>query len=336
MIIRKARPEDNDRLLEIERHAPQGNAIKLLSERQNYFTRADRFDDPIMIVAEDEMTGDILGIMGVGPVHVLIGGQPAAGGLIFDWRSTSLIKKGLPRHMFRIWEAVLEEVKARQFAFLFGYIKEDNIRSFSIITRFDAKVIEHKEFLIMPVHRAFARLGDYPVTISHGKDSPAGYRDHDLFPLDAPMRQKVIDQYQFAQVSVGASSLKIWDSTRDYAHRVIGTPRLFRLAKPVFDLLSHLFPLPHIPSPGETIRDWYLYDLIIDKPADLAVLLEKTRQLAREQKIDYIIPCLSPDETLYRAATKYAWLKQRYNLLFLPLADLAGPVAPTYFDMRYI
>ena len=70
MHVRVATAEDNTKLIAIEQLTPQGEQIKLVSERKDYFIRAKKFEEPILLVAEDEAQGNILGIMGIGPVNV--------------------------------------------------------------------------------------------------------------------------------------------------------------------------------------------------------------------------------------------------------------------------
>ena len=346
MIIRDACPNDNVRLIQLEGVAPQGSQIKLTSERSDYFVRANRFDHPVLKVAEDETTGDILGIMGVGAVRVSIGGQAATGGLIFDWRSNPLIQKGLNRHMLRLWQAVEKEIETRDLDFLFGYIKEDNLRSLNIILRSGAKIIERCEFLTIPVHRIFCRHGDrYPVAVAPKIDAAAetdairqAFAGRDLlpWPVHATGQQALTDAYVRAKISLGRSSLKIWDSSADYTQRVMHLPRLYRAARPVFAAISHLVPLPHIPRIGEAIRDWYLFDLDIADPADLPVLLEKARKLAVDSHIDYLIVCLNPKDVLYPVLARLSWIKLKYCLMYQPRKPIAEPREPTYFDIRFI
>ena len=80
--VRAATAKDNARLIAIEHMTPQGEQIKLVSERKDYFVRAKKFDQPILLVAEDEAQEAILGVMGVGPVSVRLGGEVVRGGFI--------------------------------------------------------------------------------------------------------------------------------------------------------------------------------------------------------------------------------------------------------------
>ena len=313
---------------------------------RSYFVRADRFSEHILMVAEDEKSGDILGIMGVGIVKVMLGGKAVNAGLVFDWRSNSQVASGLARHMMRLWQGVFTEARARRLDFMFGYIKEDNARSLGIILRSGPTVAEDRDFLTIPVHRAFARKFDEnQLTVERAIDAVENLtklhtacNGQDLLPLaDNPeLMQHLQDTYLHARISVRGSSVKIWDSTADYTHRVVSTPWYYQAARPVFNAVSQCLPLPHIPRPGEEIREWFLYDFLIEQPEDLPVLLEKARQLAVANRIDYLITCLSQREAVYPALSRLAWVKLKYHLMFFPVADVAAPVEPTYFDVRYL
>jgi hypothetical protein len=347
--IRQAVPADQDRLAALERNAPQGDSIKLLSERKHFFVRAERFDDPIVMVAESEQTGDILGVMGVGPVQLRLGGNPMAGALIFDWRANQAAAQGLPTHMMRLWQAVRRQIEARNLSFIFGYIKADNVRSLGIVGRMGVQTVEQVIFYTIPVYRALtseqrsrsARVLTAQAITDAGLDLAGlqkAFAGRDLLPdhKEMPRLQLLAERYRRAVIQAGRSSMKIWDATADYRQRVVHLPGLYRAARPVFRLLSPLIPLPRIPKPGEEIRAWYLYDLILHRQSDLAPLLEQARRLAVADKIDYLIAAAGVGDPANALLTRYAWLKLPYQLVFQALVPLPPPRTPTYFDIRCI
>lgn len=344
MIVRPATAEDNAKLIAIEQLTPQGEQIKLVSERKDYFVRANKFDDPIFLVAEDEEQGEILGIMGVGPVSVRLRGEAVRGGLIFDWRSNPLTQKGLPRHMLRLWQAAQAEIERRELKFIFGYVKEDNERSIAVLQKYGAQAVETRQFLTMPVHAKFCRernvVGKVEVvrTIDTDKEQ-AQLESHfgtlDLFS-ESPQSASLRDLYLFGKFSYGNSSIKVWDTTADYSQRVLNIPALYKAARPIFKVGSKLFPLPHIPNIGEEVRFWELYDLILDTPSDLPYLLERVRLAAFENNVHYLIICMNSKERGFEQINKKAWVRLKYFLFFLPLTELPIPQEPTYFDVTYL
>lgn len=347
MNVRAATAEDNSKLIAIEQLTPQGEQIKLVSERKDYFFRAKKFEDPILLVAEDETTGDILGIMGVGPVTVRLKGETVRGGLIFDWRSNPLTQKGLPRHMLRLWQAAQAEIARQDLKFIFGYVKEDNERSLGILKKYGAQALETKEFLTIPVHASFCK-DRAAVNKVHFADIldweeemailQKSFGTLDLFPelSQSALLMAQRDRYLFGKFSYGKSAIKIWDTNADYSQRVLNMPLLYKVARPVFAVGSRFLSLPNIPKLGDEIRVWQLYDLIVDQPSDLNCILERVRQAAQENNIDYLVICLNLQDSGYEQIAKKAWVRLKYLLAFLPVTELPSPEGPTYFDVSYL
>jgi len=347
LIVRPATMEDNAKLIEIEQMTPQGEQIKLVSERKDYFFRAKKFETPILLVAEDDVQGDILGVMGVGPVSVRLQGETVRGGLIFDWRSNPLTQKGLPRHMLRLWQAAQSEIDNQNIQFIFGYVKEDNMRSMSILQKYGAQDVEQKTFLTMPVHASFCRdlhgvnQVDLARTIDVNREKrilEENFGSLDLFTeqSDTQFLAKQWDQYLFGKFTFGQSSMKVWDTTAEYSQRVLNMPRLYKLARPVFKAASKVIALPRIPRLGDEIKVWQLYDLILDKPDDLPYLLERIRLAAIDSSIDYLVICMNAQDPGFDQIAKKAWIRLNYHLFFVPIQDLPLPQGSTYFDVSYL
>lgn len=348
MRVRPATAADNEKLIAIEQLTPQGGQIQLVSERKDYFFRAKKFADPIVLVAEEEEEDMILGIMAVGPVELKLHGKTLRGGLVFDWRSNPMAQKGLPRHMLRLWQAAHKEIIRRDLDFLFGYVKEDNFRSMSIITRYGAEVVESKDFLTMPVHARFCRRRSEVDKVAftpkpeEEKERAAlarAFGELDLFPdwtqRDATREQR--DRYLFGKFSYKGSSVKVWDTTGEYTQRVLNIPKLFKVVRPIVQAGSRLLPLPHIPNLGEELRVWQLFDLVLDQGEDLNPLLEKVRQAAVANNIHYLVICLGAEEKGYELVAKKAWVKPQYQLFFMPLKEgIPMPNTPTYFDVSFL
>lgn len=348
MRVRPATAADNEKLIAIEQLTPQGGQIQLVSERKDYFFRAKKFADPIFLIVEDEEEDMILGIMGVGPVLVRLNGETRRGGLVFDWRSNPQAQKGLPRHMFRLWQAAHKEILSRDLDFLFGYVKEDNERSMGIITRFGAKIVESKDFLTMPVHAPFCLRRKEVAKVTFAADpneeqdwqaTAASFGSQDLFP-DRSQREATREQrerYLLGRFNYQGSAVKVWDTSEEYTNRVLNIPRLFKAIRPIFRIGSKVLPLPHIPNLGEEIKVWQLFDLILDKPEDLNPLLEKVRQAAVTRGIHYLVIALSPEDKDYQQIAKKAWVRPRYNLFAMPLKEhIPLPHPPTYLDVSYL
>jgi len=345
--VRAATAKDNARLIAIEHMTPQGEQIKLVSERKDYFVRAKKFDQPILLVAEDEAQEAILGVMGVGPVSVRLGGEVVRGGFIFDWRSNPLAQQGLPRHMLRLWQGVQKEIARQELQFVFGYVKADNERTLGLLHKFGAKKVDEKEFLTMPVHARFsrdqARVSQVLLTRTIDPQREAAilrekYGNLDFFSeisQSADLMQQRQD-YLFGKLSYEKSSVKIWDTNAEYTQRVLNMPLVYKVLRPAVHAASKIVSLPRIPRLGDEIRVWQLYDLILDQPDHLFYLLERARLAAKENNIDYLVICMSTGDGGYEQAASKAWVRLKYHVIFVPMTELPMPKAPTYFDVSYL
>lgn len=343
MLIRPAREEDNEQLKQLEASAIQGEKLQLVTEREDYFFRAKKFNDPLLYVAEEEGTGNIQAVMGVGPVRTNFNGALKWGGYIFDLRANPR-NKGLNRAVFRIWQVVREEIKKRELDFIFGFVKEDNFRSLNIMRKAGAEEVGEKVFYVLPVHKAWTK------SVEKGKlikefDIDKEYTEYknrwehrNFFPVyeDLKNLKENYSNYLYGMVACNASSLKIWDTSFTYGYRVIKVPPVFNFMRPFFKGLSPFFSLPSIPSPGEKIKNWFLFDLNLSEKEDLPCLLEYTRQKARENEIDFLIYVRDKNDPGYSFLEKQAWLKFNYKAIFMPINDLPSPEGSCYYDVTFL
>ncbi len=343
MLIRPVQPEDNEQLINLEKTAGQGEKLRIVTERSNYFFRARKFNQPIFYLAEDEKTGKILGVMGVGPATVSLAGKKRKGGFIFDWRSSPEIKS-LNRSMYRIWMAVIREIKERGIEFVFGFVKEDNYRSLNVIKKAGAFPVGNKIFHVLPLHRPYAhRSGSFFLdkNIDPWEEyltSRSQWGEYDLFPLyDAPEDFPTErNNCMVGKIHAGSSTAKIWNTTREYNFRVLEIPRVLQLARPVFSRLSRFLPLPRIPGRGTVIKNWFLYDFSVAREKDLPLLLECARQEAIKENIDYLVFFRDAQDAPLIFLQKKAWIKFKYNTIFLPFKELPRPQNPTYYDTGFL
>lgn len=171
------------------------------------------------MIDEAQPSGMIRGVMGIGPVRVTLNGQPANGGLLFDWRSNSKVNSGLDRHMYHLWQAVKKEAISRRIDFVFGHVKEDNQRSLHILTRSGARIVDTIDFPTLPVHRAYcSKRSLVGVKVETTFDARHEWslvrsrlKGHSLLPEPDPTQrsQQLMDQYVPAVLRRSASSLKI-------------------------------------------------------------------------------------------------------------------------------
>ena len=110
MIVRPAEPRDDEVLLRIESMAGQGDRVRLIDERDSFFSRARQFSDTILLVGENEATGALHGVVAAAVQRLLIEGQERVGAYMFDLRSNPEANKGLSRAMFFLWRSLEERL----------------------------------------------------------------------------------------------------------------------------------------------------------------------------------------------------------------------------------
>lgn len=342
MIIREAQAKDNEKLIAMEKKSAQGSLIRLSTERKDFFYRAKKFQEPIFLVAEDDNSTELLGAMGVGPVDIRIKGKYYRGGYIFDWRSNPLTK-GLGRGMLRIWQALQTHLETNNIDFIFGYVKEDNLRSMKIATRSGCQIIGEKQFFIMPTHRKFASNikgvnSEKEIDVTQDiEEKERHFKDFDLFPY--PNHQQITNNYQSflkSKISYQDSAMKIWDSSSEYRFRVLKIPPLFNVVRPAFSLIAPLISVPRIPKKDSLVNMWFLFDLTCNSEQDLAIMLEKTRRLAQKDNIDLLVYVHDVAEKEYPLIRKRSWINFKYKLLFMNINNVPLPQSPTYYDISYI
>ena len=333
MIIRDACPEDNDRLMAIEQHAPQGRGVQLLSERRHFFVRAERFSQTICLVAEDE-TRQLLGVMSAALLPVTRGGLPALGALVFDWRSNSQAATGLQRHMFRLWQALLDRIRAAAADFVFGYIRADNARSLALVQRSRGQVCDTIDCLLFPVRRPRLRADLSGVQVAATRAALAMPVQAQPSPDLSPLETGRTDDCLKLLITAGRSSVKIWDASQDQQHRVLQIPALYGLARPLLLPLSRLVALPYIPKTGDVVREWFLTDLHLADSRDWPALLEIARRLAGREQADTLGLCLSRQSPDYARLAGFSRYRLAYHLVCLPLGSGQLPSGPTFFDIR--
>ena len=267
MIVRP-QSQETMMLLRIESMAGQGDRVRLIDERDSFFSRARQFSDTILLVGENEATGALHGVVAAAVQRLLIGGQEHLGAYMFDLRSNPEVNKGLSRAMFFLWRDLEERLLEQGVEFIFGLIKEDNSRSQSIASRMGAEARSEKRFFTILTFRRKGRSGSQGRT--QDRRAPehtalrAHYADFNLLPIvnDFDHMQNLYDHYLVARLECGESSLKLWDVSRHYTRRVAAMPRAYELAGSVLRGLSRFFPLPKVPAPGEAINVWNVLDLV--------------------------------------------------------------------------
>lgn len=342
MIIRPARPDDNQALCRMELLAPQGTDIRLAEHRHNFFFKSELYAGSELLVLENEKQGTLVSVMGYAPVDMRVGGESVRGAFMFDWRTNPEVPRGIDRGMLLLWQELQARARSAGATFIFGQVKTDNTRAISIYNRLKTRVAGGRRFFTLP---AFRRMKlDPRVTIEtrlDARDELKHMEDEfgscDMWPLAPPALpwQSIFDRYLKAKVSLGPSSCKVWDFDAEYERVILEVPAFYRTARPAFRTLSRAIPLPRIPSKGDRIRTWMISDLIVPKGYSPAPLMRAVNNLALDQGIDYIVAHADHATPDLMKVGRGALASLDYQLFIYDLSGRQEIGAPTYYDIRY-
>jgi len=345
VIVRPAEPRDDEVLLRIESMAGQGDRIRLIDERDSFFSRARQFSDTILLVGENEATGALHGVVAAAVQRLLIQGQEHLGAYMFDLRSNPEANKGLSRAMFFLWRGLEERLMERGVEFIFGLIKEDNSRSYSIAQRMGARACGERRFFTIPTFRRRRPLREVKVARridarQEYTDLRAHYADFNLLPAvnDFDHMQSLYDHYLVARLECEESSLKLWDISRHYTRRVAAMPRAYELAGSVLRGLSRFIPLPRVPAPGEAINVWNVLDVVTRRGREDEVksLLAQANNMAVDHGIDYLIVAVDAEQAELAWLRRMAIMSLNYKVMVKEYQPAPALVGKTYLDPRWL
>jgi len=343
MRVREAVAADDAALLKIESASAQGDRLRLAEDRTTFFHRAHKFAQPLVLVAENETTGTLLGVMAAAPVTVQVGGRYVKAAYMFDLRNNAEASGGLSKALHITWLHLTKQLKAMGVEMLFGYVKEDNSLAMSIFSRMGVTrraVFTHFTIPVMPKRAVRGSVQ------TERRVEVAGYRaeiagrlgDHDLWPHidDVEFLQSLYDRAVRARVTCGKASALVIDTSLDERRRVVKMPALYSVAGPIARPLSTFLPIPHIPQLGQELRIWHVLDIVAgDSPDELACVLAQMNNLAREEGVHYLAAGASPVDPESEVLARCALWRLNYNVMAIDWApDLPTMRAATYFDPR--
>lgn len=341
MRIRLAAPTDNEALCRMELLAPQGTSVRLTENRRDYFARANLFPGSILLLAEDERRGQLVGVFGGAPVRLRFGGEERLGGYLFDFRANPERRTGLSRVIYALWQEMEAGLRAAGVQFMYGLVKDDN-PAVSIYTRMDAHRQAGRTFWTLPVYRRRpvppGVTADVRIDSAAERRAMAGwFQGHDLWPIldDQDYLETVDRRFLRARLSHEGASLKIWDNTFESERVVTAISWYYKAAAPVADLIRPLLPLPRIPRVGRPIRTWYVYDVCLPPGSkSLPGLLAAANNLALEAGVDFLIFTGCEGEPALAVGGRGSLITLHYSLMIKPYETLPRVRPPVYLDPR--
>jgi hypothetical protein len=229
--------------------------------------------------------------------------------------------------------------------FIFGLIKEDNSRSYSIAQRMGARACGERRFFTIPTFRRRRPLREVKVARridarQEYTDLRAHYADFNLLPAvnDFDHMQSLYDHYLVARLECEESSLKLWDISRHYTRRVAAMPRAYELAGSVLRGLSRFIPLPRVPAPGEAINVWNVLDVVTRRGREDEVksLLAQANNMAVDHGIDYLIVAVDAEQAELAWLRRMAIMSLNYKVMVKEYQPAPALVGKTYLDPRWL
>lgn len=157
MIIRQAKKEDNQRLIDLENKIFMGEKVSISFIKNDFFYKDKYFKSDYFICEEENR---IIFVVAIGEKTFLYNGKKLKGGLVHLLRIEKEFQKKPVREFKQIHLSILKLFKERKFDFIYGIIKSDNYnaalfakkRGYSLFGSFNLYVFPNyfKKKLIFP------------------------------------------------------------------------------------------------------------------------------------------------------------------------------------------
>ncbi|AKI96854.1 GNAT family N-acetyltransferase [Kosmotoga pacifica] len=262
MIVRQAKPEDNEKLLEIERTSSQEGKIWFASDRKDFFEKMHYFRDGFLLVAEDEKSGDIIGCAGAGYAEYWLEGRKQRGAYLFGLRTNPKYRLRVARWLKAVIEKMSDILENSDVDFGFGSVKVDNINSVKILKHMKFEPTRVLNIYTVPVVRRGQVKG---VSVDERPDPwelqrlyDAKKDDYDLVPLDLAENffPKLIAEGRIKLIKYKTATAIVWDITGEYDIRITKLPAGLRCFRNLADFLVKIFPFIRIPKMNSPILSW--------------------------------------------------------------------------------
>lgn len=337
LVLGTYRPEESDQALALERLCTQGTSYRLSFWRSTFHRRAQAYHEWRIVTARLE--GSLVGLVAAAIKPVELRGEEMRAAFFFDMRVHPAFRgRGVGR---RLTAEIRDWARARS-SLGYTYGMADNRPAGGLARLAGGVDLGGFGYLVYPVYR---RWSPSPTA------APALFEEvHDAMkrvagPFDLytrPERGEHQGGYAGSWMARRGSDLagcSAWCHRDVLAEVVEAVPPAIRLAK----RLTSIWPFqvgrwPHLPSPGERLRSWYLFDWFATDAALARTLMRHVAARAREEGIDYCyVVHGARDEWIYALRADVPRLFApvlRYRLWADLPARLSGPLDRLYVDVR--
>ncbi|MBN1836931.1 MAG: hypothetical protein JW820_13840 [Spirochaetales bacterium] len=351
--IRPAVPEDNPRLVELERACPQGSDLLIASERKDYFFRSTLYGNHYTLVAEDRERGRLIGAMAGTVKEVFLSGRPRNASLFYDLRVHPEYRRTvLGRHMLRVWNLMNTWAAGNGSDLLFGLVKSDNENMLALQRKKkEYRFVGRMVVLGRPVFRQ-NRLSREPREVQLPRENGwisdkvwAHYGSWQFFPtafrgryLTPEMEASGLFSCYCLEEGDSFASLGLFRVNRTMHTRVVRLPFRYRLLRPVLETIRRVVPVPRIPAQGGIISYCHLFNHLAEGPRGLELWAELVRfanNQALAEGATLLMSAFDEHDPFLPLFARGALNRIDYLLGYLPFKpDVPEVLAPYYPDIR--
>ncbi|HMA28237.1 MAG TPA: GNAT family N-acetyltransferase [Thermoanaerobaculia bacterium] len=329
-------PSENEEALDLERSCLQGASCRLAFRRESFHRRAENFAVHRIVTAR--FAGRLAGIGAAAIKEAEYGGRRVHAALFFDFRvrpefrglavgrtlAQALLTWTAPRSELAYMYAMGENPAACRVGALLG----SNAGGFSYLA--------YPSFRERPFT---GRLSNASMAEIHGHKRRA---ENPWEFYASPFSEERTAGHVASWLLEGPDGLagcSAWSNRGILEEVVVSLPLGLRLARRAAAALPSALRGPHLPSSGERVRSWYLFDFFAPSPAAARDLLRAVAAEALAREIDWLYLPHADGDPFVRA------VRRDVPRLFAPVVPYrlfirhtdGSPVSPVrrlYVDVR--
>lgn len=296
-VIDDYRTEDDAAALALERLCAQGKGLRLSFRREAFRRRAEGFAVHRLFTAR--AGARLVGVAAVAVKPALLRGRPAHAAFGFDLRVDPVFRgRGLGRRLMD--RALAWGMERADLAYT--YTVEGNDPAFALAASRGAAAPGYA-YLVLPT--GLRRSAGRPV-----EPAPAGEVHAEMLAVEGPF-DLLCDPFAEGRMRGHVASWRCgggasragcsaWSNRGILGEVVVSLPAPVALLGRALRLpLLRRLPLPRIPSPGDELASWYLYDFFSTEDGAARHLLRGVAAEARERGVDWLyLPLPAGDRRL--------------------------------------
>lgn len=308
MRIEPYTPELSQACIELERACHQGRSYRLSFKRSVFHRRAESYASWEILVARKD--GRVVGTIARAMKTVRLHDRPCRAAFFFDIRvHPDLRRRGIGK---RFGTEILARSQAEGATVSYVYFVHDNRATARLSLLKGGKMVGGYRYLIWPVYRE-RKVTSEPSAVSAVRVHQAMLQASDPFDFYCNPLEEGKLQGHVASYLGERAGCSIWSNAGLLEEVVEAIPPFYRAARRLFNA----WPLrrarwPHIPSPGEALNSWFIFDFFARDAESARDLMRFVNNLALEHGIDFCyIITVSGDRW-------YEWLRSDTVGLFSP------------------